>query len=195
MAEQDRIKWNHKYESKLAKTVQPSPPNKRLALLMPVLTNGLKSNCKGEALDLACGLGGNSLYLARQGFRVTALDISDVAINCLAKLAEEEQLPIDGRVVDLEEIKLPPAQYDLVIKTYYLQRDLFEQVKRTLKPSGLVFVETFLQTEHDANPHIRPAYKLQPQELLSVFEGWHVLYYYEQEKEGLVTMLARKPSR
>lgn len=89
----DRIKWNRKYRERLNEVKQPEP-NLRLKALCSYLKGG-------KALDLACGLGGNSLFLAQQKFQVDALDISDVAVNYLKEQVKEKNIGIFPRVCDL----------------------------------------------------------------------------------------------
>ncbi|MCX3287912.1 class I SAM-dependent methyltransferase [Streptomyces sp. NEAU-H22] len=73
----------------------------------------------GEALDLGCGEGGDALWLAGQGWRVTAVDISAVAVERLTALARARAL--DDRVLaarhDLQE-SFPPGDFDLVCAHY-----------------------------------------------------------------------------
>ncbi|MFF7721132.1 class I SAM-dependent methyltransferase [Streptomyces luteogriseus] len=69
----------------------------------------------GEALDLGCGEGGDALWLAGQGWRVTAVDISAVAVERLTAFARAHAP--DDRVLaarhDLQE-SFPPGDFDLV---------------------------------------------------------------------------------
>lgn len=46
----------------------------------------------GTALDVACGEGGDAIWLARQGWRVTAVDVSQVALSRVAAHAEQERV-------------------------------------------------------------------------------------------------------
>src|SRR5689334_10503914 len=82
----------------------------------------------GRALDLACGAGRNAIYLARLGWRVTAVDSSPAAIARLRERAEG--LPVESRVADLErgEFPIEPHGYDLICDFYYLQRSLFPEI-------------------------------------------------------------------
>lgn len=63
---------------------------------------------KGEALDLACGRGASALYLARRGMRVTAWDLSAVAIDRLQQSAREQGMTIACAVRDV--IAFPPGR-------------------------------------------------------------------------------------
>ncbi len=70
--EMDRLKWNRKFREKPKR--QP---------VCPVVEKYWREAPSGKALDLACGLGRNSLFLAEHGMTVDAVDISDVALDRL----------------------------------------------------------------------------------------------------------------
>src|SRR5882724_2695030 len=83
-----------------------------------------KAVTPGKALDLACGAGRNALWLAEQGWSVTAVDGAPAAIEIVRKKASERGLTVDARVADLEkrEYRIAPAAWDLITICYYLQR-------------------------------------------------------------------------
>jgi SAM-dependent methyltransferase len=75
----------------------------------------------GHALDLGCGEGGDAVWLAGRGWRVTAVDIAGTAIGRAAALAERSGVPedrIDWRVEDLSSWR-PPGRYDLVSACFF----------------------------------------------------------------------------
>ncbi|GAA2605783.1 class I SAM-dependent methyltransferase [Streptomyces tubercidicus] len=73
----------------------------------------------GDALDLGCGDGGDALWLARQGWHVTAVDISAVAVERLAALARSHGLDdhVTTERADLHT-SFPPGGFDLVCAHY-----------------------------------------------------------------------------
>ncbi|GAA1578988.1 class I SAM-dependent methyltransferase [Actinomadura kijaniata] len=85
----------------------------------PLLTETATGLPPGDALDLGCGDGGDALWLARQGWHVTAVDVSAVAVERLAALARSHGL--GGRVTaerhDLHE-SFPQGGFDLVCAHY-----------------------------------------------------------------------------
>ena len=90
------------------------PGNRELNLLPPV---GTGTTC----LELGCGGGQNSIYLAHQGAACTAIDISEKQIRHARKLAAENNLDIDFRVSALENQAVwPQQQFDLVHSVYTL---------------------------------------------------------------------------
>jgi tellurite methyltransferase len=75
MSQKDEIKWNKKYQDTPSLLEERKPSGKLIEIIKKV---------KGKkALDIACGIGRNSIYLASNGFDVLALDISQVALDAL----------------------------------------------------------------------------------------------------------------
>jgi len=176
-----RLKWNTKYIERIKQVSEP-PVNPRLQQLTNYFSGG-------KALDIACGLGGNSVYLARKNYQVTAIDISDVAINFLNQYSLRNNLSIDARVGDLTISASQDQNFDLVVMTYYLDRSLFSVIKDFLKKGGYFFMETYSQ--HQKNG-ISDHYKLRTNELLDEFAHWDILYFEEKEREGRQTIFCRK---
>lgn len=181
MAELDRVKWNAKYEQKLREGFTPTP-NETLLHHSSYLTGG-------TCLDFACGLGGNSIYLAKQGYHVTAIDISDVAIIYLRSEAVQQGLSIVAQQADLSQIQLKEEVYDFINVTYFLDRSLLSPLQKALKTGGLFFMETFSQAS-GAHPQMNPAYKLKLGELKDVFSQWNIIHF--NETGGIQSILAKK---
>ena len=136
----------------------------------------------GHALDLACGRGRHALYLAQEGFLVEAWDRDAAALEALQTTANTLGLStITTRLVDLEqEPAIPPASFELIAVFYYLQRDLFPQIMRALKPGGLLVYETFLIDNHERFNHPRRReFCLGHNELLTLCRELRVLAYRE----------------
>ncbi len=116
----DRDKWNEHYRGRSC--AEMSGPN---ALLVEWLPRLEISSPSPLAVDVACGAGRHALYLARHGWRVEAMDVSDVALARLDGLARAEQLDITCLQRDFEPE--PPAalpsfgegRYDLAVVMRY----------------------------------------------------------------------------
>jgi len=80
---------------------------------------------------------------------------------------------------DLENIDLGQECYDLVINFNYLQRSLFHQIQRSLRPGGVVIFETYLLGQQAIGHPKNPAYLLGYNELLNAFRDFRVLWYRE----------------
>lgn len=72
----------------------------------------------GRALDVACGQGRNAVWLAWRGHRVTAIDLSDVAIAHARRLAAARGVDVDFSVADFLAWDPPAEGYDLVLLSY-----------------------------------------------------------------------------
>jgi tellurite methyltransferase len=182
-----RMKWNTKHKERLAEKKAPTV-NPRLKSLSSYL-------CGGRGLDIACGLGGNSLFLAQMNYQVEAIDISDVAISYVQEQATKRHLSIQPRVYDLTDFNSHSWQkhcYDLVVITYYLDRSILPTVKSMIKEGGYFFMETFYQSEQHVNQKVSDQYKLRSNELLSEFKDWKVLFFEENEQEGRQTIFCEK---
>ncbi len=68
-----------------------------------------------ETLVVADGEGRNSVYLAEQGLKVTAMDVSDVGVAKARRLAEERSVTVDLRIADILTWEWAPDAYDLVV--------------------------------------------------------------------------------
>jgi len=149
---------------------------------------------KGKVLDIAMGEGRNGVYLASQGFDVLGLDISDVGLQKARKLAAAHGVKIETRVVDLESHQLEKNAYDVVIDTYYLQRDLFPQIKEALKSGGMAVVETY-NTNLLKYRRFNKDYLLKPDELRDIFKDFKIIRYQEVDdgKTAYSSLIAQKP--
>ncbi|MEG3630740.1 class I SAM-dependent methyltransferase [Streptomyces poriticola] len=102
----------------------------------------------GAALDLGCGDGGDALWLARLGWRVTAVDISAVAIERLAALARSHGLgeQVTTHRADVAHTSFPPGGFDLVCAHYLhtpfdLDRaTVLRSAAHALRPGGRLLV-------------------------------------------------------
>ena len=149
----------------------------------------------GKAVDVASGRGANALLLADAGLQTTAIDISPVGIEQLKSSAQKRSLNIETRVEDLSVGSLgmgPPGteplgteQWDVIVVSNYLQRDMFESIVSALRPDGLLFFETFVKNKSD--PSVGPGspeYLLDNNELLNSFAGLSVRVFYDLQTAG-----------
>ena len=186
-----RDKWNRIY----SKDRLPGPP-------AAVLTdNDNILPIEGIALDLACGLGTNSLFLAARGLEVHAWDISKVAVSHLAERAGSLGLNIQTRVINITAAALPVESYDLVITSHYLDRSLPPAILDATRPGGLICYQTFTAEKQINIGPGNPVFLLQPNELQSFVPDCEILAFKDESHNanrddplaGRSFIIARKP--
>ena len=112
---------------------------------------------KGSVLDLACGDGRNALFLAGNGFEVTAVDFSEAALSRLKRFAEKERLTVYTQQMDLccEENFDSLGKFDMIVCNHYrLLSKTAMQLKKHLTKSGVLWINGFAECPQD-NPAIR----------------------------------------
>lgn len=170
-----------KWDSRYREAGLPSAP------AMVLLENVHLLPRHGTALDLACGLGANSLLLAEHGLQTQAWDISPVAVEKLRALAVERKLPIIAEVKNALHDPIPPAQFDVVVVAHYLERALTQPIINALKVGGLLFYQTFTRTAvNDEGPQ-KDEWRLADGELLAMFAPLRPLAYREEGRIGDIT--------
>jgi SAM-dependent methyltransferase len=156
---------------------------------------------QGRALDLACGRGGNALFLARRGFATQAWDYAPAAIESLSRIAVREALPLQGVVRDVVQDPPPVDSFDVIVVSFFLQRDIMADLIAALHQGGLIFYETFVQDAVAPSGPDNPAYRLADNELLRLFAGQRILSYQEHGSVGdpahgqrnVARLVAQKP--
>jgi len=103
---------------------------------------------KGNVLLLAEGEGRNAVFLAKLGYKVTAVDLSSVGLKKAEKLAEQNNVTINTIVADLAEFDLGKNKWDGIISIYChlpepLRQSLYKRVEVALKPSGVFLLEGY----------------------------------------------------
>ena len=136
----NRQLWNERYASK--ELLWSSGPNELFA-------SEVRNLKPGTALDVACGEGRNALWLAAQGWNVTAVDFSATAIDKARQIAKKRGVTVNWIVADITTCPLDERGYDLVailyLHTSRVERERWlPNVVRSIRPSG-----TFVYIGHD----------------------------------------------
>ncbi len=151
----------------------------------------------GRALDIAMGEGRNAVFLAKKGFVVEGVDISEVAIRKAKRLAKENKVEITTTAADLNHYQIKPEAYEVILNIQYLQRSLIPQIKRGLKRGGVVVFEnqTVDQLKLPDSAGLRRDYLLKVGELKELFSEFKILHYAETNdgKQAVATLVAMKP--
>src|SRR3984957_6430675 len=178
--EQRAAHWDLKYEQGLTSLTQPDP----FFISAYGQFVGKSFPNSGVALDLAGGLGRHALWLANRNWRVTVVDLSNVAIGKLRQAALELNLNLDLLVGDAAEYKFEPSSFDLIVLFYHLDRDLFPKMVSALKPGGLLICKMRLQWDGDGGLTGVSANSLGRNELPLLVPELHVLYQEERPVRG-----------
>jgi SAM-dependent methyltransferase len=110
-----------------------------------LLIDTVKGLEPGKALDLGIGQGRNALYLASQGWDVTGVDISDEGIGQANEAAKASGLDakLHTHVADLSTWDFGENHYDLIGFIYMGATPPVNEIRRALKPGGIVVFEHF----------------------------------------------------
>jgi len=185
-----REKWDRRYDraSQVSDALDVLVEN---AHLLPT---------RGAALDLACGLGGSSLFLAERGLQAWAWDLSSVAIGVLRRSAGE--LPVEAEVRDVSTRPPEAGRFDVICVGHFLDRGLCPAIAAALKPGGLLFYQTFCLDSVDESGPGNARYRLGSNELLELFPQLIVRFYRDEGSVGdasqgfrnLAQLVAQRPS-
>ena len=187
-SEDDRKRWDSIYNrGSYVYGKEPAPFLFENIQLLPI----------GRALDIAMGEGRNAVFLAKKGFRVDGVDLSDVAIRKAKRLARENHVTIATINADLNTYVIKPDSYEVIVNIDFLLRPLISQIKRGLKHGGVVVFEsdTEDQLKNPGGEHTPKEYLLKKGELKDFFKDFKIIVYKEVNdgKEAKAQLIAQKP--
>jgi tellurite methyltransferase len=171
----ERDKWDARYRDGAYES--RTHPTALLAEWLPRLQ-------RGRALDVACGAGRNALFLAANGYAVTALDISGVALERGRRSATERGLTIEWLRADLDDDParvLPAGPFDLIVWVRYVHRTLMPHLVARLAAGGALLCEQHLLTGEAVAGPTSTQFRLAPGELSAAAHGLR----FEHSFEGL----------
>jgi SAM-dependent methyltransferase len=145
--------WDERYGR--AEPVYGEAPNDFLAAQARLLR-------KGRCLCLAEGQGRNAVWLAEQGFLVTAVDQSAVGMAKARELAEKRGVEIDTEVADLAHFDLGENRWDSIVSIFghlpgALRRDVHRRLVDALVPGGTFLLEAYTPRQLEMNGTGGPA--------------------------------------
>lgn len=166
-----------------------------------------------RVLAVADGEGRNSVWLARQGHDVVAMDSSAVGLEKARRLADEAGVKVAFREADIARWEWTPEAFDAVVAIFIqfadpaLRDEIFSGMARTLKPGGLLLLHGYARRQVDygtGGPPARENMYALPM-LHEAFPGWEILREADFDKEihegrghsgisGLIDFVARKPA-
>jgi SAM-dependent methyltransferase len=185
-AHPDRLRWNARYAGGFTPSFRPHPLAVRaLAMDLP----------GGPVADLACGASGSALLAASEGRRVTAVDISELALGLLGDEARRRGLENLITVVhaDLAAWPLPPRSHALVLCTGWWDRATFAGSADAVMPGGLLGWEAFTAVVRRTRSDLSPDWCLDPGEPGSLLPAdFTVLDQHDLPERGRRQLLARR---
>jgi 2-polyprenyl-3-methyl-5-hydroxy-6-metoxy-1,4-benzoquinol methylase len=128
-------KWNAKYSAKTSFSIDPDE----------FLIDHISIFKEGSVLDVACGTGRNSIWLAKEGFSVTGVDISDIGLSQLETSAKKNQVTIKTIAMDLTD---PQAlrnleTYDnMIVSRYKPSKEILLTLPLLLNEGGILLLYT-----------------------------------------------------
>ena len=144
----------------------------------------------GPALDIACGLGAQALWLAARGLTVTAIDVSSVAINRLASAAQQLGHQLQAEVWDTDE-GLPPALTDLavIVCQRYRSPALYGEFVSRLRVGGVLILSVLSAVGLEGEPG---AFHAPAGDLTDAFDRDDVDVLLHEEANGQASIAVRR---
>ena len=186
-----RDRWNRKYRESPGSWREPDPflPFAFSEYIHPLFPTA------GHALDLAGGAGRHAIWLTRQGWEVTLIDIAKAGLEQARQNAGPLGSHVDCVEDDLTCFEARQSQFDLVMAFFYLERRIFPEIVKAIRPGGLLIYKTLTraQLELPGGPK-DPAYLLEEGELLRLAqtEALQVMHYREQIAENATAELVAR---
>ncbi len=116
--------WNDIYETTPLEKI-PWHSEEPAEYLVELVENGM---VKGPVLDICCGAGNNAVYLAKRGFRVYGIDISEKAIELAKERARRENAKCDFIIGDVNNLPYPDKKFNFIF-----DRGCFHHIPKELK--------------------------------------------------------------
>ena len=142
-----------------------------------------------KVLDLGCGEGKDSFFLAKNNFNVTAIDFSEEGIKKLNKFAKKEKLKIKTDVSNVKSYLQDCEKFDAIFAMNVLQfideKNIFnviKKIKSKTKPNGLNVIASFVAETPKQKKMVLSGgrYFFDEWELRKLYKDWKILFYEEK---------------
>lgn len=198
---------HQKWERRFRNETYPTDPDPSPLLLDCIETAADPERGDGtgnRALDVATGTGRNAIPLAEAGYTVDAVDQSRAGLRLARSRARERDVAdrMNWIQADVSTIPFPTSRYALVAISFYRAIDRFSDIKRSLAPGGILFVEHHLRTTDPVEfGSSDDRFRLASNELLRSCLDLTVLHYEERteiledgRRSAIAEIIARKSS-
>jgi tellurite methyltransferase len=187
MSFDERVYWDSFYRKRRGSRDNPAPDPILFEYVPPMFEKRVY-----RALDLACGYGQNALWMAGQGYRTDAIDISRVALAVAqVRAARAEVKYLNLMPLDLDEAELQPSYYDVVVVMRFIKRGLMPLVRRSVRPGGRVIYQNPNTQYLHKYPDHDPEQLVRVGELTGYFADWNILH--DSNVNGVSQLVATKP--
>lgn len=167
------------------------------------LVSAVKDVTPGRALDVGIGQGRNAVFLAKQGWTVTGIDIAGEGMRLAREQAAAAGVKIDTVYASDADYDFGRGQWDLVAFIYMPVRGFPKKVYEGLRPGGLVVAEAFGNAGDPARAGQDVYYGSGEMRRLFEAAGFEIVRYeeptdvadYGLQRVPLVRLVARKPDR
>ena len=179
----DADRWDRRYAD--ARVPTPEAPDALAGLDVEVPRSG-------RAVDVACGTGAQTLWLAERGLNVVALDVSPRAIEVLAAAVQSRRLSprVETRTLSLHD-GLPGDLRDLDVLVCQRFRDpvLYIPFVSAVRPGGIGIVTVLSTVGPDGEPG---PFHAPPGELSAAFDRHDTEMLLDVEADGLASVVFRR---
>jgi SAM-dependent methyltransferase len=184
-------RWDRKYAEGLPSLTRPDPffLSAYERFVFPRFPRA------GTGLDVAGGLGRHALWLAARNWKMSLLDVSEVAIGQLRDEAQRLDLGLDLSVADAAAYDFRRARYDLIVLFYHFDRSLFPKIVSALNPGGLFICKMAMRWPTDVVSSNGAGNVLSSNEIGSLVPSLNVLDHRERpvRDRGVVEFVGSKP--
>jgi len=166
-AQQQKERWNRVF------TGSDVPFNRQPNAF---LLKSVQGKTPGSALEIGMGQGRNTIAMARLGWDVTGIDISDEGIRQAVAEAKKQNVSIHAILASADDFDYGVSRYDLIYATFEHQivTDNATKIVPALKPGGMVVIEGF---QADMSKQIGRPLGHRVNELTRAFDQLRIVYY------------------